>query len=68
MKKEQLLSPKQVAEKLQIHYQKVLKFIVMGELNAYKIGGVYRIEPGGCLSSYKRKSISHIGKVSYSFN
>jgi excisionase family DNA binding protein len=42
----QLLHPKQVAEKLQIHYRKVLDFIVLGELKAYKIGGVYRIEPG----------------------
>ena len=55
MKSEQLLSPKQVAEKLQVHYQKVLEFIVMGELKAYKIGGVYRIEPGELFEFLQRK-------------
>ena len=39
----QLLTPKQVAEKLNINYRKVLDMIVMGEIDAYKIGSVYRI-------------------------
>ena len=46
MNKDQLLTPKQVAEKLQINYHKVLELIALGKLNSYKIGGVYRIEPG----------------------
>ena len=53
--KNQLLSPKQVAEKLQIYYQKVLEFIVLGELKAYKIGGVYRIEPGELFEFLQKK-------------
>ena len=53
--KKQLLTPKQVAEKLQIHYQKVLEFKVMGELKAYKIGGVYRIEPGELFEFLQKK-------------
>ena len=41
-----LLTPKQVSEKLNINYRKVLDMIIMGELDAYKIGGVYRISEG----------------------
>ena len=37
------LTPKQIAERLQINYHKVLDLIHLGELNAYKIGGIYRI-------------------------
>ena len=51
----QLLSPKQEAEKLQIHYRKVLDFIVLGELKAYQIGGVYRIEPGELFEFLQKK-------------
>ena len=67
MKSEQLLSPKQVSEKLQIHYRKVLDFIIMGELKAYKSEPFTELSLASCLSSYKRKSISHIGKVDYRF-
>lgn len=42
----QLLTPKQVAEKLNINYRKVLDMIILGEIDAYKIGGVYRITEG----------------------
>ena len=41
-----LLTPKRVSEKLNINYRKVLDMIIMGELDAYKIGGVYRISEG----------------------
>ena len=59
MKKDQLLTPKQVAEKLQINYRKVLELIALGKLNAYRIGSVYRIEPGELfdfLQKHKYKS------------
>lgn len=55
----QLLTPKQVAEKLNINYRKVLDMIVMGEIDAYKIGGVYRITEGALfdfLEKHKFKS------------
>ena len=66
MIKGQLLSPKQVAEKLQINYHKILEFIMMGELKAYKIGGVNVFNLVHCLISCKRNNINHIGKVNYS--
>lgn len=55
----QLLTPKQVAEKLNINYRKVLDMIVIGEIDAYKIGGVYRITEGPLfdfLEKHKYKS------------
>lgn len=55
----QLLTPKQVAEKLNINYLKVLDMIVMVEIDAYKIGGVYRITEGALfdfLEKHKFKS------------
>ena len=38
-----LITPKQVSEILQVNYRKVLDMIALGELEAYRIGGVYRI-------------------------
>ncbi len=60
--KKQLLTPKQVSEKLQIHYRKVLEFIIMGELKAYKIGGVYRIEPGDLFDFLQKKKYKSFWK------
>lgn len=37
------LTPKQVADRLQINYHKILDLIHLGELDAYKIGSVFRI-------------------------
>ncbi|MEE8186794.1 MAG: helix-turn-helix domain-containing protein [Nitrososphaerales archaeon] len=34
----QLLTPKQVAQLLQVNYHKVLDMIALGELTAYKVG------------------------------
>ena len=39
----ELLTPKDVANKLKVSYRKVLDMIALGELPAYKIGGVFRI-------------------------
>ena len=39
----ELLAPKDVADRLKINYRKVLDMIALGELTAYRIGGVYRI-------------------------
>ncbi len=56
----QLLTPKQVAEKLNINYRKVLDMIIFGEIGAYKIGGVYRITEGALFDFLeKHKFISH---------
>tara|TARA_Y100000034_G_scaffold131681_1_gene192958 strand:- start:635 stop:823 length:189 start_codon:yes stop_codon:yes gene_type:complete len=38
------LTPKQVSKILQINYRKVLDMIALGELEAYRIGGVYRVK------------------------
>ena len=38
-----LYSPKEVAGLLKINYRKVLDMIALGELTAYRIGGVFRI-------------------------
>ena len=59
MANKQLLTPKQVSERLNIHYRKVLDMIVLGELDAYKIGGSYRISEGALfdfLEKHKYKS------------
>ena len=59
MKKDQLLTPKQVSERLNIHYRKILEMFIMGELDAYKIGGTYRISEGALfdfLEKHKYKS------------
>lgn len=40
---EKILTPDQVAEKLQVHPFTVLKFIKQGKLKASKLGRVYRI-------------------------
>ena len=37
------LTPRQVSQRLQINYHKVLDLMHLGELEAYKIGGVFRI-------------------------
>ena len=37
-------TPKQVSKILQINYRKVLDMIALGELEAYRIGGVYRVK------------------------
>ena len=39
----ELLTPKEVAKVLQINYRKVLDMIHLGELEAYQVGGVFRI-------------------------
>lgn len=38
-----MLSPKEVARILNIGYRKVLNLIILGELKAYKVGGVLRV-------------------------
>lgn len=40
---ESILTPEQVAHKLQIHPLTVLKYIRQGKLHASKLGRVYRI-------------------------
>ena len=40
---EQLLTPKEVAKLLRVNYRKVLDLIALGDLRAYKVGGVFRI-------------------------
>jgi len=39
----QLYSVKEVAELFNLNYRSILNMITVGELKAYKIGGVYRI-------------------------
>ena len=39
----QLYTPKEVAGLLKVNYRKVLDMIALGELTAYRIGGVFRI-------------------------
>ncbi|MFC1620185.1 helix-turn-helix domain-containing protein [Candidatus Neomarinimicrobiota bacterium] len=39
----ELLTPKEVAQILHINYHKVLDMIHLGELEAYQVGGVFRI-------------------------
>ena len=38
-----MLSPKEMARILNVGYRKILDMIILGELKAYKIGGVLRI-------------------------
>lgn len=38
-----LLTPKEVAQILKINYNKVLELIALGKIEAYKVGGSYRI-------------------------
>lgn len=38
-----LLTVKQVSKTLSISYRQTLELIVMGKINAYKIGNAYRI-------------------------
>lgn len=40
---EELLTVNEVSKYLKINYRKVLDMIALGELVAYKIGGVYRV-------------------------
>lgn len=40
---EELLTPKEIAEILRIGYRSVLDLILMGKLEAYRVGRVYRI-------------------------
>jgi excisionase family DNA binding protein len=42
---EQLLTVEQVAEKLQVHWQTILRYIKTGRLRAIKIGRGYRVDP-----------------------
>lgn len=41
----QFLSPKDIARILQVNYHKVLDLINIGEIKAFRVGGVYRISP-----------------------
>ncbi|MBC8400375.1 MAG: helix-turn-helix domain-containing protein [Candidatus Marinimicrobia bacterium] len=36
-------TPREIAEMLKVNYRKVLDMITLGELPAYRIGGIYRI-------------------------
>ncbi len=40
---EQFFTPKEVAQLFKISYRRVLDLIALGELVAYKFGGVFRI-------------------------
>ena len=39
----ELYTPKQVAKLLKVSYRRVLDMIALGEIKAYRIGGVFRI-------------------------
>lgn len=41
-----MLTPEDVADKLQLHHLTILKFIRTKKLKAVKLGRVYRIRPG----------------------
>ena len=41
---ESLYTPQDIAEQLSINYRKVLDLILLGDLNAYKIGRQYRVK------------------------
>jgi len=40
---DRLYTPHELADMLQMNYRKILDLILLGELNAFKIGRVYRI-------------------------
>ncbi|MCH8272922.1 MAG: helix-turn-helix domain-containing protein [Candidatus Marinimicrobia bacterium] len=40
---EKFYSPIELSEMLNVSYRKVLDLILLGELSAYRIGGVYRV-------------------------
>lgn len=42
---ERFLTVEEIASKLQVHWQTVLKFIKSGKLKAVKLGRGYRIDP-----------------------
>lgn len=52
---DRLLTPNETSKILQIGYRKVLDLIKMGDLTAYKIGGLFRI-PQHALYEYLEKS------------
>ena len=41
--REKFYSPIELSEMLNVSYRKVLDLILLGKLNAYRIGGVYRV-------------------------
>ena len=43
LENETLFTVQQIAEKLKVNYRTILDRIHLGELDAYKIGGAYRI-------------------------
>lgn len=57
-----LLTPKQVAIKLNVHYRKVLDMIVLGELDAYKIVGSYRISEGALFDFLEKHKYKYYWK------
>lgn len=52
---EQLYTPGEIGKLLKVNYHKVLDLIHLGELQAYKIGGQYRI-PLHSIHEYLDKS------------
>ena len=58
-----LLTAKQVAGKLNVSYRKVLDLIATGDIEAYRIGGGWRINPSAIsfyLTQVKKDRVEHI--------
>jgi len=51
---EQFLTPKEVADKLQVSYRKILDLVQLGQIKAVKIGSIYRI-PESAINHYIHK-------------
>ena len=63
----QLYTPKEVAQLFKLSYRRILDMIALGEIGAYKIGGVFRIPESEIrcyLASVKVESFWNINETS----
>lgn len=57
----QLLTPSEVSDILKVNYRKVLDLIILGKLEAIKIGRQYRIEKSELLNYLEKNKIKRTG-------
>jgi len=57
----QLLTPSEVSDILKVNYRKVLDLILLGKLEAIKIGRQYRIEKSELLNYLEKNKIKRTG-------
>ena len=55
----ELLTPKETSRLLKINYRKILDLITLGEIDAYKLGGVYRITMGSIIKYLEKNKVKN---------